>query len=192
MTALTRAAALALALTTLAPLTACSQTEEEGAPQRDKNVERTLAVAITGAPELSTVSAALTDAGLAGVFDGPGSYTILAPNDAAFAKLGGSAGQLTAEDNRALLVAVLRDHILPGHVTPDTIRESIKQNGGPVGMRTLGEGAVTFSLDGDTIAIEGVGGRTARTRGEAHVASNGVVIPIDGLLKAPQPAAAAQ
>ncbi len=185
-------AALALALVAVVPLGACSKVEDEEATAEDENVDRTLAVAISQAPDLSTVSSALSDAGLAGVFDGPGSYTILAPNDAAFSKLGASVDELTADENRALLVAVLRDHILPGHVTPETIRDSVQQNGGPVGMRTLGDGKVTFSVDGKTIAVAGADGRKAQIDGPAQVANNGVVIPLDSLLKTPQPVAAAQ
>lgn len=184
-------AALALALAALVPLGACSKTDDEVAGA-DETIDRTLAVAISQAPELSTVSSALSEAGLSGVFDGPGSYTILAPKDDAFSKLGDSAEELTADENRALLVAVLRDHILPGHVTPETIRQSIEQNGGPVGMRTLGDGTVTFSVDGETIVVEGDAGAKARIDGTARVASNGVVIPLDNLLKTPQPVAAAQ
>ncbi len=180
-------AAAALALLSLIPLGACSVADEERASGQDENIDRTLASAIAQAPDLSTVSSSLSEAGLAGVFDGPGSYTVLAPEDDAFAKLGEDADALTADENRALLVAVLRDHILPGHVTPQAIREAIEQNGGPVSMRTLGDGSVEFSLDGESIAVSGDEGMRGRLASKAVAASNGVVIPIDALLKTPQP-----
>ena len=185
MNRLSRAAAAALV--SLALLGACTAEENETAAGQEEPVDRTLAVAIAQAEELSTVSSALSEAGLAGVFDGPGSYTVLAPQDAAFAKLGEGATALTADENQALLVAVLRDHILPGHVTPSSIREAIDQNGGRVSMRTLGEGNVEFSLDGEAITVTGDEGTRARIAGEALAANNGVVIPVDSLLKAPQP-----
>lgn len=183
-------AALALALSVLVPLGACSKVEDGETASEGENVDRTLAAAISQSSELSTVSDSLSEAGLAGVFDGPGSYTVLAPQDDAFAKLGDGAKELTAAENKALLVAVLRDHILPGHVTPDAIRQAVEDKGGPVSMRTLGEGTVTFSADGDAIAVTGDQGMKARLDGEALLASNGVVIPVDGLLKAPRPVAA--
>ena len=43
----------------------------------------TLAVMVAQADDLSAVSATLKDAGLAQVFDGTGSYTLLAPQDGA-------------------------------------------------------------------------------------------------------------
>lgn len=182
-------AAAALALAALVPLGACNMAEEdeETATGQAGKVDRTLAVAIANAPDLTTVSSALSEAGLAGVFDGPGSYTVLAPQDEAFAKLGQGAEALTADENRALLVAVMRDHILPGHVTPDAIREAVRQNRGSVSMRTLGEGEVEFSLDGESIVVSGDQGMSGRIAGEALAASNGVVMPVDALLKVPQP-----
>lgn len=189
MNALSRAAA-PLALAAALALGACSQEGDGDPAAMDEKVDRTLAAAIAQAPGLSTVASSLSEAGLAGVFDGPGSYTILAPDDQAFAKLGENADELTAAENRALLVAVLRDHVLPGHITPDAIRQAIEANGGPVSMRTLGEGTVEFSLDSEAITVAGDEGMRAQTEGSALIASNGVVIPLDGLLKAPKPIAA--
>jgi uncharacterized surface protein with fasciclin (FAS1) repeats len=182
-----RSAAAALALVALVPLGACSKVDDNDAGQDTGKVDRTLASAIAGAPELSHVASALSDAGLAGVFDGPGSYTVLAPDDDAFAKLGEREDELTSDEEKPVLVAVLRDHILPGHLTVDAIRKAIENKGGPVEMRTLGEGTVKFSLAGDAIAVAGDDGMHAKIDGTPLAASNGVVIPIDGLLKAPQP-----
>lgn len=190
MKALGAAAALAL----LAPLSACGGdagvTEEEAAKG---DASGTLAAAIGGAKGLSTVSGALSEAGLADVFDGPGSYTVLAPNDDAFAKLGENGKTLTDEAHRAELVALLRGHILPGHMTTDAIKKAIADRKGPVTMTTLGESTVTFSQEGDTISIKGADGSIAKLSGDAVVASNGVVLPLDGLVKkveiAPAPAA---
>lgn len=185
---LIRTATAALALVALAPLGACSKNDSATPTATETDgADRTLAAAIADAPGLSHVSSALSDAGLAGVFDGPGSYTVLAPDDEAFAKLGDAEDELTSGEEKPVMVAVLRDHILPGHLTPDAIRKAIADQGGAVQMRTLGEGTVKFTLDGDTIAVAGDDGMTAKVDGAALAASNGVVIPIDGLLKQPQP-----
>ena len=174
--------AAATALAFLAPLAACSQAETATDAQAEAN--GTLATAIGGATNLSTVSGALSEAGLGEVFDGPGSYTLLAPEDAAFAPAGEA---LSGEENRAALVAVLRGHILPGHLTPEAILKAIEDNGGPVTMTTLDNSEVTFAAEGQTITVAGADGSKATIDGNALVASNGVVLPLDGLIKkAPQ------
>lgn len=178
--------ATAAALAVLAPLAACSQAETAG-DTAEASPNRTLAAAIGSAPGLTTVSGALSEAGLAEVFDGPGSYTLLAPDDASFAPTG---EVLSGEENRAALVAVLRGHILPGHLTPDAIRKAIADSKGPVTMTTLDDGEVTFAAQGDTITVSGSDGSKATIDGEALVASNGVVLPLDGpVKKSPQPPA---
>ena len=165
-------------------LAGCSnEAASDAGAESEAEVERTLAAALKSEGELSTVGSAIDDAGLSGVFDGPGSYTVLAPNDAAFSALGSSGEAMMAEDGRALLVAVLRDHIMPGHLEPDAIRAAIEKNGGPVEMGTLGEGTVTFSLDADRIAVGGAGENAGHLIGDPLVARNGVVLPVDALLK---------
>lgn len=196
MRATFRPIAAAAALAVIAPLAACSQGEERGgaAPAGNPS-QQTLAAAIADAPSLSTISDALSEAGLAGVFDGPGSYTILAPNDQAFEALGSTGEAITEPGRRAELVGILRGHILPGHLTPDAIRDAIAQKKGPVTMRTLADGTVTFaSADGKAITVSSGDGTRATIQGDAIVASNGVVLPIDGLVKTPPeaPAATAQ
>jgi uncharacterized surface protein with fasciclin (FAS1) repeats len=183
-----RNAIAALSLAALVPLGGCTKAEDDAAGAEEQVSDRTLAAAIAHAPGLTNVSSALSDAGLAGVFDGPGSYTVLAPDDQAFAQLEGGR-ELTSDDAKPLLVAVLRDHIVPGHMTPEAIREAIAKKGGPVEVTTLGDGTLTFSTQGDDIAVAGQGGLRAKLDGSALTASNGVVIPIDGLLKKPQPIA---
>jgi uncharacterized surface protein with fasciclin (FAS1) repeats len=184
-----RPLAAALALVAIVPLGGCSKADDGEATSQAEGgtVDRTLAAAIADAPQLSHVASALSNAGLAGVFDGPGSYTVLAPDDDAFASFGDGEQELTSAEERPVMVAVLRDHILPGHLTVDAIRKAIEAKGGPVEMRTLGEGTVEFSLAGDDIAVTSDDGMKAKVDGAELAASNGAVIPIDGLLKAPRP-----
>lgn len=185
----TRTALAALSLLAIVPLGACSKADDEAAGTEEPAVDRTLAAAISDAPGLTNVSSALSDAGLVGIFDGPGSYTVLAPDDDAFSTLGEGKDELTSPDGKPILVAVLRDHIVPGHMTPDAIRDAIERKGGPVEVRTLGDGTVRFAASGEDIVITGEDGMRAKVNGAALAASNGVVIPIDGLLKKPQPIA---
>ncbi len=97
------------------------------------------------------------------------------------------AGNLADEDERrVLLIALLRNHILPGEVTPSSIKEAIASSGGPVTMRNLAGGLVTFSLEETAITIEGQDGTTGRVEGETLLGSNGAVIPVNAPL-APLP-----
>ena len=180
--------AAAAALAVLAPLAACSQDEPaaEGEQSDTRVANQTLAARIGSASDLSTLAGALSEAGLADVFDGPGSYTILAPNDEAFDAVRSATPALEDDAYRAELVAVLRGHILPGHLTPEAIRKAITDQNRPVTMTTLDDGEVTFALDGDTITVSGANGTAATIGSEALVASNGVVLPVDQLLKKPE------
>lgn len=184
--------AAAAALAMLGPLAGCGA-EQGGGDEVATGVNdtnRTLATAIGGAPGLTTISGALSEAGLGSVFDGPGSYTLLAPDDDAFGKLDDKGKMLSEAEHRAELVAILRGHILPGHLTPDAIKKAIAAKKGPVTMTTLADSTVTFAAAGDTISVSGEDGTKATIDGEALIASNGVVLPIDGLVKATEPAPA--
>ncbi|MFA9199628.1 MAG: fasciclin domain-containing protein [Cypionkella sp.] len=178
------AAAAAAALLAAVPLAGCGEKAERGEAGETGAVdERTLAVAIADAPGLTTVAGALTEAGLAGVFDGPGSYTLLAPDDDAFARLEGQVPALGDPARRAELVAILRGHVLPGHLTPDAIRQAIAARKGPVTVTNLADGLVTFTAEGDSLTVTGADGSKARLSGTPLVVSNGVVLPLDGVIK---------
>lgn len=182
-------ASLALAV----PLAGCGSEKAGETPAAAGRAETdgTIASTLADAANLTTVSSAIGDAGLTGVFDGPGSYTLLAPDDEAFAKLGGGAQGLTTPERRAELVAVLRGHILPGHLSTEAIGKAIDAKKGPVTITTLGESTVEFARSGDGFTVTGADGSVARIAGQPMVASNGVVLPLDGLIKKPEPAAAA-
>jgi uncharacterized surface protein with fasciclin (FAS1) repeats len=132
--------------------------------------------------DVSTLRNALTETELAGILDGPGSYTVLAPNDAAFEKLGEASADLSEEEQKPILLAIVRDHLLPGHLTPETIRSAIEAQGGSVSMTTLGEGNVTFAMDGENLTVSLGDGAQARIIGEPVASNNGVVIPLDTVL----------
>lgn len=193
-TAKTIAAATLVGL--MVPLAACSGGGEETTDKASTTVAdkttRTLASVIAGQSELSQVSDAMSEAGLAGVFDGPGSYTVLAPENSAFEALGEAGETLTDAAHRPELVAVLRDHILPGALTAKAIETAIAENNGSVEMRTMGGSTVTFTQEDGKIAVTGADGSRATLDGQPVVASNGVVMPISALVKKAAPPATAQ
>ena len=177
----------AIALVSLPLVAACSDTEEhtaQGAMRDDGTL--TLAAALGAEKDLDIVREAMDESELSGVLDGPASYTILAPDDAAFEALGKEGETLLEDEQRPVLVALLRDHLLPGHLTPESIGEAIDRKGGPVTMATLGETDVIFSREGDGIKAELEDGGSANFSGTATATNNGVVIPISQVLMPPK------
>jgi len=89
-----------------------------------------------------------------------------------------------------VLVGLLREHVLPGHVTPTAIIAAIETGGGSAAMTTVGGGAITFRLDGETIVATHSNGAVARFAGAEVESGNGVVVPIDAVLTTPDAGAA--
>ncbi|MBV7264888.1 fasciclin domain-containing protein [Erythrobacter ani] len=132
---------------------------------------------------ISIAAGAFERTGLKGILEGDASYTVLAPTDTAFDGLGEDAkAALASEDRGAIVAAVLRDHMVPGALTPDAIRSAIQENDGEVSLATFGAGNLTLTLDGEQIIIRNESGQSARLTGESIAGNNGVMIPIDAVL----------
>ena len=178
---------IAAAAAGLMAVVACSQEGQGDKPvaARSQPANGTVAATVGDSSAHRTLAAALTDTQLAPVLDGKGVYTLLAPGDDAFAALGAQGEALAATGRRPLMIAVLRAHLLPGEVTPESIEQAIARKKGPVEMRTMAGGTVRFGKTGRAItvsngSVEAVLANTART------ASNGAVLPIDKVLLPPQ------
>lgn len=179
----TRLAALASAA--VLTLSACSGADDSAKGDDTatmQNGNETLASVLSDLDDSGTVRQAIKDSGLATILDGSGVYSLLAPNDAAFEALGDDGKRLMQDDQRPLMVALLREHILPGHITPEAIDAAIEQQGGEVEMTTLGGGTIAFKREGDTLVATSPAGKMARISGAAQAGSNGTVIPIDTVL----------
>lgn len=176
----------AAAVAAIVLLPACNSADENAANGGDGTLQedttRTLVASLGDLPDLATLNGAISSAELGTVFDGPASYTLLAPNNAAFEKLGEEGKTLLTEEQRPVLVGLLREHILPGHMTPENIDKAIADKGGPVTMTTLGGGNVTFSKEGDVVMVDNGAGSKASFSGSASASSNGVIIPLDTVL----------
>lgn len=172
------AATLAMA----APVAACSGGGDNGAQQEIGN--ETLAAALAGGNETDAMSDAMQETGLAQVFDGTAAYTVLAPSDDALEQLA-EANDLNSEEGRALLAAILREHVLPGALTPDDIENAITLQDGDVSIQTMGDSRMRFAMEGGTLKVTDENGQSATVSGDPILASNGVVIPIDAVLKTP-------
>jgi uncharacterized surface protein with fasciclin (FAS1) repeats len=182
---------LAIAAASMLPLAGCSKKADEATTGKSASPapsDDTLAAELAQTNDLSTLNHALRDTGLSQVFDNGASYTIFAPTDAAFTALGATGKALMNQDQRAVLAAVLRDHIVPGYLTPDDIGTAIDSQGGQVKVRTMGDHKLTFTRDGTGYRVTSDDGSSARIAGDPVTASDGVAIPVDGVLKKPAPA----
>lgn len=176
------AKAIMLGVAALA-LTACNQTDQPK-PTSEKAAEvagdKTLA---TGLGDNAKFAAAVKAAGLEAVLAGPTPYTVLVPNDAAFAKLpAGAADALMKPEGRKELTAVLTNHILPGTMLAADIGKAIDAGGGTTKIKTLGGGDLTATRNGDKIVIADAAGTKANVSGTESVRSNGVIHQIDAIL----------
>lgn len=180
--------ALALALS------ACggSEVQVEDSPETADRSGDTLASVLADESGFGIAAEAFERTGLGGVLEGEASYTVFAPSDAAFKAYGVSdAAALEDSDNRAVIAAILRRHMVPGALTLDSIKQAIADKGGPVTMANFGGGDITMAMDGDAVTVSDAGGQSARINGEAVVGSNGVLIPIDAVLVDPKSLASA-
>jgi uncharacterized surface protein with fasciclin (FAS1) repeats len=140
---------------------------------------------ITRDPELSTLARLISAAGLTEELSKPGPFTLLAPTNAAFAKLpAGKIDDWLKPENKEQLAAVLRGHVLLGRLgSADAVNLS---RGRTAEIRTLGGGIVHLTAQGAAaLTFE-----TAQVTKADLPASNGVLHQIDAvLLPAPAPPA---
>ncbi|MBL8876553.1 MAG: fasciclin domain-containing protein [Phycisphaerae bacterium] len=75
------------------------------------------------AGSFKTLCAALKAAGLVGTLEGKGPFTVFAPTDEAFEKLGSATlEELLKPENKERLVAILTYHVVPGRVLAENVR----------------------------------------------------------------------
>jgi uncharacterized surface protein with fasciclin (FAS1) repeats len=118
-----------------------------------------------GAPQFSTLVAAVQAAGLVDTLKGTGPFTVFAPTNDAFAKLPpGTVENLLKPENKAQLVAVLTYHVLPGKVmaadvtgaqaTPTTVQGATLAVDGRSGVKVNGATVVAADIHGiDTVLM---------------------------------------
>ena len=126
-------------------------------------------------------------AGLDATLAGPGPYTLLVPDDAAFAAVPAATSEQWARpEARADLTTVLTYHILPGTVLAEDIGKAIDNSGGSAILATMGGGTLTATREGGNIVLtDGSGTKATVTRADQRF-SNGVVHHVNAVLQPQQ------
>ena len=140
------------------------------APASAKNIIETAAAAGT----FTTLERALTAAGLVETLKGAGPYTVLAPSDAAFAKLPPKDLEALLA-NKEELTMVLTYHVISGNVPSSqvsTMTEATTLEGGKVEIKVV-EGKVMLNGKATVVSAD-------------IAASNGVIHVIDTVLMPPK------
>jgi len=143
-----------------------------------------------GLPADGKFMAAAKAAGIDKTLAGPGPYTVLVPDDAAFAKLpAGSLDNVSDPQERAKITSILTYHILPGTVLAADIGKTIDNAKGKAILMTVGGQTFTATKEGgDIVLTDSAGGKAHITKADEEF-SNGVVHHIDAVLTPPSPGA---
>lgn len=162
-------------------LSACG--DREGAVTADAATapsSKTLSAEIGDQADLDTLDGVVKAAGLSEVLEGKGPYTVFAPTNSALDALTAS---LSGDAQKAQSAALLRAHIVPGALTRADILAALSQGGDDgVQMRTMADGLLTFTREGDDVLVTAPDGAAARLIDHETLAANGVLQPVDAAL----------
>lgn len=144
---------------------------------------KTIAENASAAPNLTTLVAAVSAAGLVDTLASPGPFTVFAPTNTAFEKLpAGTVGTLVKPENKATLTKILTYHVVAGKLTSKDIVSAIKAGGGSASLTTVAGEKISARLSGNSVVItDGKGSQSAVTTVDV-MQSNGVVHVIDSVL----------
>lgn len=147
----------------------CAALPESGPGSAEEMAKAPVATAASGSDLLSTLVAAVSEAGLVETLDNAEALTLFAPTNEAFEAVGEEALNDLLADKEAL-TAVLTHHVVAGQLGPDEV------------------GGTHETLNGDTIEVKGSGTEWTVADEEANVVcgnvktANAVVYVIDKVL----------
>ena len=151
-----------------------------GAPMM---ASKTIVENASQAKNLTTLVAAVKEAGLVDTLSGPGPFTVFAPTNAAFDKLPKATVEgLMKPAMKAELKKILTYHVVPGKIDAAEIEKGIKDGGGSYNMKTAEGETLTAKMQGNKVAIIDEKGGGALVETPDVFQSNGVVHVIDSVL----------
>ena len=126
---------------------ACGSLPTDGEGSLAGMADDPAATAASNNPELSTLVAAVTEAGLVDTLNGPGPFTIFAPVNSAFEKIPAADLDAVLADTE-LLTSILTYHVVPEQLSSTELAEA-----GTV--PTVNGGELEIAVDGETVTING-------------------------------------
>lgn len=130
-----------------------------------------------------TLVAAVKAAGLVETLQGAEPFTVLAPTDAAFAKLPkGTVETLVKPENKEMLTKILTYHVLAGKYSAKDIWATVKSGKGKSMMKTVEGEELTFWTKGKDLYVQDAKGNSAKVTIADVNQSNGVIHVIDTVL----------
>ena len=161
-----------------APVSAGAQVETAVAVDPTSVVGNVLAT-----PELSTLAQAVKAAELVDDLSQPGPFTVFAPNNDAFARLGaGTVQQLMQPNAKAQLSGLVNYFVVPGKLTQADVVAAIEAGGGKAEVKTVQGSTLTATLDAGIVKLtDSQGNATYITKPDVQ-ASNGVVHVVNGIV----------
>jgi uncharacterized surface protein with fasciclin (FAS1) repeats len=128
----------------------------------------------------STLVSLVKQAGLVKTLSGKGPFTIMAPTNAAFAKLKKTAPDTftAVTTDKALLTKVLTYHVIPAKVPATAAIAVAKKNGS---VKTVQGEKITLSLKGSSLFLNG----NAKVIAPDVKCSNGIIHGINNVLVPP-------
>jgi uncharacterized surface protein with fasciclin (FAS1) repeats len=132
---------------------------------------------------LSTLVVAVKAAGLVDTLASKGPFTVLAPTNAAFAKLPkGTVATLLKPQNKATLTKILTCHVIAGDVMAKDVIGLVKKGKGRASVKTVGGCVLTFQVGNGKVHITDEKGRTGQVTAADIMASNGVIHVINKVI----------
>lgn len=147
--------------------------------QQEANVMATVAQDA----QFSTLSKAVTAAGLDETLKGAGPFTVFAPTDEAFANLGAEKLEsLLQPEKKMKLKNILAYHIVDRHYSATALADAIKEGGGSASLVTVQGMTLTASeRDGKIILTDERGKESIVTATDIQTA-NGTIHVVDTVL----------
>lgn len=150
-------------------------TEPTEPPQGStKPSKDTITESIADNPDLTTLNTAIGAADLSSTLKQPGPYTVFAPNNDAFAKLGSQLDTLLQPDAKSTLANVLKFHVVSGELKVKDLDDGDL-------LTTLQGTRIRIAKKGNTVTVGNGLGKATIVSADTD-ASNGVVHLVDTVL----------
>tara|TARA_R110000737_G_scaffold341629_1_gene365685 strand:- start:153 stop:728 length:576 start_codon:yes stop_codon:yes gene_type:complete len=145
--------------------------------------DKTIVENASMAPNLSTLVAAVTAAGLGETLMGEGPFTVFAPTDDAFGMIDkATLDKLLLPENKAQLTQILTCHVVGAEAFSTDIAGMISDDGGMHVVPTLGGCKLEAYMEDGALKLKDENGRVATVTIADVDQSNGVVHVIDRVM----------